>query len=759
MTSKLVGISLALPGCTPEPLMSYLKALGVFRLVAEQADPAARLSWTGGVAHLHSQLDRAALENFFLEKYKPTPIVGPWGARSGFYPGSSESSARDALNAIIDVADALPRLAPFRDVILTIRQLLSRHGYLEKVKNEDKVTLMQLCRNNLPDDLVPWLDAVFILTDDSRKFPPLLGTGGNEGSGSYVSTFAQVVVSLLIKRENNGAIANALFGEFRSSIGGLAVGHFNPGAIGGANSSQGFGGGGGVNAWDYLLAVEGCLLFAGGAARRYGTDTAGRAAYPFCVEAVPVGYASESEKEAGQSTRAEVWLPVWSSQVTFGELSRMFAEGRTQLGRRQARNSVEFALALATLGVSRGIDGFIRYAFVMRNGLSYFAAPLGRIKVEVRPHARLLQDSPLADWVHRLREACRDNGKTPDRYQASLREIDRAIFEFASRSEQGNDSKYLLEVLRALGRAERTLAIGLAFCKDKHLRPLQGLSLQWLIDVAPNGEAGREFRLAAGLASIMAEPKTALGPLRAHLEPVEQKGQWANWSPGSTSVVWSNRPLAENLAAVLVRRLIESERAAVKGCGLRARIFAPLEDVIAFMSAETDDQMLTDLLWALVGLKWTSDEFRQHDFHKRRAAAFRSPLVSPVPAAFGLIRMALTPLKLTTEKSHTRGREEHHWRMAGRKDSVALTTTPTPEPFHQLARGDLSEAENLAAQRLWSDRIVPFGWANRRQRQRKYQTGSAINPIRLLAACLLPLSPNSLTRLAQQALQPPAVIA
>ena len=43
-------------GCTPEPLMSYLKALGVFRLVAEQATrtqacrgPAALLS-----SHSHS---------------------------------------------------------------------------------------------------------------------------------------------------------------------------------------------------------------------------------------------------------------------------------------------------------------------------------------------------------------------------------------------------------------------------------------------------------------------------------------------------------------------------------------------------------------------------------------------------------------------------------------------------------------------------------------------------------------------------------
>ena len=34
--------TLFLSGCTPEPLMGYLKALGVFRLVSEQADPNCR---------------------------------------------------------------------------------------------------------------------------------------------------------------------------------------------------------------------------------------------------------------------------------------------------------------------------------------------------------------------------------------------------------------------------------------------------------------------------------------------------------------------------------------------------------------------------------------------------------------------------------------------------------------------------------------------------------------------------------------------
>ena len=217
---------------------------------------------------------------------------------------------------------------------------------------------------------------------------------------------------------------------------------------------------------------------------------------------------------------------------------------------------MEFALALATLGVSGGADAFIRYAFVKRNGLSYFAAPLGRVDVRPISLARLLDDPALASWVQNLRRACSDKEKTPARDQTALRQIDRAMYEFATRAEKGNEAKHLIGLLRALGRAERSLATGQAFCEEKHLRPLQGLSPRWLLGAAVPGEAGREIRLAASLASIVGEKQDRVGPIRNHLEPVRQNGRWVSWDRGSTSAIWSNRPLVDNLAAVLMRRLL-----------------------------------------------------------------------------------------------------------------------------------------------------------------------------------------------------------
>ena len=68
---------LRLEGCAPEPLMSYLKAVGVLRLVAEQADEDVRGCWCDGGFVLHTKLDEDALIRFFLERYRPTPIIAP----------------------------------------------------------------------------------------------------------------------------------------------------------------------------------------------------------------------------------------------------------------------------------------------------------------------------------------------------------------------------------------------------------------------------------------------------------------------------------------------------------------------------------------------------------------------------------------------------------------------------------------------------------------------------------------------------------
>ncbi len=81
--------SLVLSGCRPSPLASYLKALGLFRIVAEQKDKSVKGFWQGEVFVLNTTLTQEDLSNFFVNEYIPAPIVSPWNGGSGFYMGDA----------------------------------------------------------------------------------------------------------------------------------------------------------------------------------------------------------------------------------------------------------------------------------------------------------------------------------------------------------------------------------------------------------------------------------------------------------------------------------------------------------------------------------------------------------------------------------------------------------------------------------------------------------------------------------------------
>ena len=89
---------------------------------------------------LRTTLETHALLDFFRDAYRPTAIVGPWGARSGFFPGTSEKTAREALSKI--ASSKLPRLADFAATIKTVR------GVLDDLKLKDKA--------ETPEDNLIW---------------------------------------------------------------------------------------------------------------------------------------------------------------------------------------------------------------------------------------------------------------------------------------------------------------------------------------------------------------------------------------------------------------------------------------------------------------------------------------------------------------------------------------------------------------------------------------------------------------------------
>ncbi|MCF7963506.1 MAG: type I-U CRISPR-associated protein Csx17, partial [Pirellula sp.] len=387
-----------LKGCSPTPLAHYLKALGIFRIIAEQADANALGWWKNDSFWLQSNLDEEALQRFFLSRYCPTPLVAPWNGGSGFNPKDN----KDAMTAIL--GGSAERFSLYRNVIVQCQTIL-----LNNRDEIEKALLLQQCRNVLPDEVVTWLDAAYVLTGSGPKYPPLLGTGGNDGRLEFTNNFMQHLIAVVnpdLGAENEKSLlrlSECVFGDLSNCRHRGTIGQYDPGNLGGSNSGSGFDGYSTVNSWDYVLMLEGAIMFAAASTKRLESGDSGALAYPFCVRPAGIGYGSSSVTDEG-SSRAEMWLPLWNQQTRFPAITTLLSEGRVETRKRKAKNGVDFARAIASLGIDRGINEFQRYGFQQRNGLAYLAVPLGRFRVKSQPGAEELL-APLDNWLDRFRRA------------------------------------------------------------------------------------------------------------------------------------------------------------------------------------------------------------------------------------------------------------------------------------------------------------------------------------------------------------------
>ncbi len=698
--------NLRLAGCAPVPLAHYLKALGILRLVAEQADPTAAGCWQRDTFVLHSALDRDALLDFFLHRYQPTPILAPWNGGSGFY----KKDNTEAIQAI--EAGASARLQHYRQTIHAARQAVAEANLKEKPSPELKESLLLVCRNELPEPALLWLDAAFVLTADGAKYPPLLGTGGNDGRLEFTNNFMQRLTEVMQPTDGGPTAASAawltqsLFGEPVPTPRCKApIGQFFPGAAGGVNGTSGFDADSAVNPWDYILMLEGALLFAAASVKRLEAGQAGVLAYPFCVKQAGVGYASAAGADE-EGARAEMWLPLWERPATLQELTAVLGEGRAQVGKRAARNGVDFTRAVVTLGVDRGLSAFQRFGFQVRNGLAYFATPLERVVVRRNARADLLSEAD--GWMARLRDKAGPTAKQPPAsVSRALHQLEGRILELCKQ----NDDAHLQAVLIALGGAERAVARSLRWATETtFLRPLQGLSPHWLAE-ADTGS--REFRLAAALTSLTGSFGEDWLALRCHLEPVvtPRRGQFA-WAANATNdVQWSEASLPDVLNAIFARRLIRAEKAGTGGLPEAARCYASVADIVAFIEGETDDALLADLLWGLCLIDWSA-----------ATGSAPSPSACAPPALYALLKLCFLPQHATEE-----------------------TIPLVPAIHRRAAAGDGAAASQLAARRLRASGFPP---ALREIPLR----GEVVQ--RTAAALLFPLAHREWTNLRETVLRP-----
>ena len=328
-----------------------MKALGILRLVGEQADKQARGWWDGERFCLLTKLSKEELEAFFLERYEPTPIFNPWGGRSGYYGGSNEKTARSALLAIEN--SSTDRLANFRKTILLIREVIEQGGGKKPSKKEEPIMLRRI-QSRLRGSGSDWLGTVAADMGDRFSKPAIFGSGGNEGSGSYTAAYLAAIVECALGQKWTTAIGCALWsdGSDRDSW----DGGFQPPAREGAKKPpkekvkqpfRQYLPGGRGSPWDLLLAFEGALVIQSGVARQSVSDHHRFMASPFYYAPVSMGNGSTSERDEvevqqGRKSegRGEQWFPLWSTPSTFGEIQRLFREGRCSTGRRAAARAL-----------------------------------------------------------------------------------------------------------------------------------------------------------------------------------------------------------------------------------------------------------------------------------------------------------------------------------------------------------------------------------------------------------------------------------
>lgn len=704
MTNKI-----RLNGCRPEPLIAYLKGLGVFRLVAEQADPEARAAWEDDVFVLHTALNAADLVAFFHERYTPTPIVAPWSGGSGFFEGDNKS----AVEAIYK--SKTPRLAAYRQIINQVRNILKELKQTSKPQGEAKDRLLRRYRRELSDEFVAWMDSAIVLQNDGQKYPPILGTGGNDGRLDFTQNLMQRLVEIGFTQsqlvpESADWLRNALFGEPAKDLKSAAIGQFDPGRAGGPNAGQGLSGDSRVNPWEYVLLLEGALLMAGSVTRRLDINARDKASFPFTVNTTAAGNGSLSE---GEDSRGEIWLPLWRNPVRLTELRQIFAEGRAQVGRRQARNAVDFARAIAGLGIDRGLTGFARYSFLKRSGKSYLAASLGRFETaSTAENAHLLDE--LDDWLDRFRRACAGDNVQP-RFTAALRRLDEAIFAYCR---LGGAVRFG-EIVRALGACEQALAFnpqrpGIIGQSKIAISPVPVLSNAWLRAAQ---EDSPEFRIALALAAIRA--KGEIGALRTNLEavsPTRWGWQWAEPKDRFASV-WAGDDLTRNLQAVLERRLVDAMRFGLDSLPLESHFSAGIDDITDFLSGQVDDNWLAEWLWGLALIDLNRASWQ--DLATPQPTSWRRP----VPRAYALLKLLFLPAY-------------HALKTEGDKPLV-----PEPSILSHLRAGRLNAACETAARRLRASGYVPMPgpMSGRGIRPMDYTLPSPL-ATRMVAALLIPVA-------------------
>ncbi|MCD4786201.1 MAG: type I-U CRISPR-associated protein Csx17 [Candidatus Eremiobacteraeota bacterium] len=615
-------------------------------------------------------------------------------------------SHKDELNTYLD--------EPI-ELVKSIRKF--RTQIKKKTLEQNKEKIIQACRNRLSHKVVEWVDvACAIGTEGKIFYPQVMGSGGNEGHLEFSGIFMQCLNYLFISSSSatsaGSLLATSLLDKISSDFYKLSTGFFDPGRAGGCNQGIGietkdFP----VNPWDIVFNLEGIIAWSSAVPRKYGLVTEKLLSSPFTVQIRGVGYASSSSHDETKA-KAEVWTPLWEKPVKYAELKAFLREGRVEVSQQQrrsnrrARNSIEFAEAISTLGVDRGVTDFVRYSILERRGVgSYIALPAGVIQVKEKKEADLVRE--LHPILANIDFFLRKNSKNlPASFQNARRRIDQSIFELLLK---GGESR-AKRLIASLGNLQRLLSRLDTEKAGNIISPYGELEPRW-IEFADDGSV--EVRVAAAIASITSTGKK-VGPLRINLVPVHK----SNWS---RQTAWRGNSIFDRLASVMQRRMMDAARLGCEKNPLWSRLQVSLDDVLRFIEGEFDPGLLEDLLFGFSLIKW-KDKNKEKEYRDTLSRLRdkwtengKGKLTRFIPRDYAVIKLLY--LDRLTDQS---GKE------------VQLKYEPGVIPL--LEAGRLKDACNTARRRLFVAGLNPV--------KPKFPDHDSEYGTRMAASLLIPIGMN-----------------
>jgi CRISPR-associated protein Csx17 len=581
-THRLVGLR-------PTTLLNYLASLGLFRLVAEQADPAATSRWEGQTFIMEASVDDLAA--FLVDRYHPTPVVSPWNGGSGY--GEKDVTPQAVLDALTTTgADRLAGLAAAHQVAggLASRAVVERWT---------KARFISELRNWLPDAALSWLDAAVVLTDDGAQYPPLLGTGGNDGRLDFSTNFHQRLTELLPElgapaQRSKAWASDLLYAGASTALSKAAAGQFDPLAAGGPGSSSLGSADSLVNPWGFVLMVEGALLFAASATKRMG-ESGSRASIPFTVQGSPYGPIPGAEQE---ESRGEVWAPLWGQAATMAELRHVFSQAKASWDGATSRRSAQMYAAARSGGIDQRITRLVRFGFLQRNGLAFTAVRLDVVDVHTAPGIDLL--IPIE---HRARAFHLPSANATGRLLWAQRAFEEARVRFA----RGVEADALIDLLAALTDLE--WAVGTSQAGREHVsrapaRPDADSVVTFLTSTLERDSA---LRLGASLASarcLTPDGEVSLGRLVLGEAPSGSRSAWRSAVVTGAGV----RPFVETLAEAVQWLAVHPVGLAPVGRGFMAavdhRLRVSWPDVHSWLQTPEQDAPVERAFRAFAALSW-----------------------------------------------------------------------------------------------------------------------------------------------------------